>query len=101
MQAAEKAPATAVKPEAVLLRVENAFKYFPVSGLGGRCRLDTVLELVYLRVEVVDEVEVALCDVVDEPVQHHSRAVVGSARFACGPWVVGLLARRRLAHGDQ
>ncbi len=35
MQAAEKAPATAVKPEAVLLRVENAFKYFPVSGLGG------------------------------------------------------------------
>ena len=35
MQAAEKAPATAVKPEAVLLRVESAFKYFPVSGLGG------------------------------------------------------------------
>jgi len=35
LQAAEKAPATAVKPEAVLLRVENAFKYFPVSGLGG------------------------------------------------------------------
>ena len=35
LQAAEKAPAIAVKPEAVLLRVENAFKYFPVSGLGG------------------------------------------------------------------
>jgi len=35
LQAAEKAPATAVKPGAVLLRVENAFKYFPVSGLGG------------------------------------------------------------------
>jgi len=35
LQAAEKAPATAVKPEAVLLRVESAFKYFPVSGLGG------------------------------------------------------------------
>jgi oligopeptide transport system ATP-binding protein len=36
MQAAEKKPPlTAVKADPVLLRVEGAFKYFPMSGLGG------------------------------------------------------------------
>src|SRR6202521_3645686 len=36
MQAAEKnPPLTAVKTDPVLLRVEGAFKYFPMSGLAG------------------------------------------------------------------
>jgi oligopeptide transport system ATP-binding protein len=36
MQAAEmKPPLTAVKADPILLRVEGAYKYFPVSGLGG------------------------------------------------------------------
>ena len=35
MQAAEKAPTTAVKADPVLLRVKNAYKHFPISGFGG------------------------------------------------------------------
>ncbi|HEX6663369.1 MAG TPA: hypothetical protein VF025_06805 [Gaiellaceae bacterium] len=37
--------------------------------------LDGVLELVDLFVEVVDQLEVPLGDVVDEPVEHHARVV--------------------------
>jgi len=35
MQATEKAPVTSVKADPVLLRVQGAFKHFPISGLGG------------------------------------------------------------------
>ncbi len=35
MQAAEKAPATAVAADPVLLRVKGVFKHFPVPGFGG------------------------------------------------------------------
>ncbi len=35
MQAAERAPLTMVSPDRVMVRVQNVFKYFPVSGLGG------------------------------------------------------------------
>jgi oligopeptide/dipeptide ABC transporter ATP-binding protein len=35
VQAAEKAPVPGVKADPVLLRVEGAFKHFPISGLGG------------------------------------------------------------------
>jgi len=35
MQAAERAPLTKVKPDRVMVRVQNVYKYFPVSGLGG------------------------------------------------------------------
>ncbi len=52
--------------------------------------LDGVLELVDLLVQVVDQVEVPLGDVVDEPVEHHAGVVVGAARLAHGTWVVRL-----------
>src|SRR5467141_1021034 len=35
MQAAERAPATVVKPDPVLVRIEGAYKYFPIGGFGG------------------------------------------------------------------
>jgi len=35
MQAAERAPLTRVNPDRVMVRVQNVYKYFPVSGLGG------------------------------------------------------------------
>jgi oligopeptide transport system ATP-binding protein len=35
LQAAERAPATAVKADPVLVRIEGAYKYFPVGGFGG------------------------------------------------------------------
>ena len=48
--------------------------------------LDRVLELVDLVVQVVDEVEVALRDVVDELVGDHPGGVVVADRFAHRPW---------------
>ncbi|HKV86486.1 MAG TPA: ABC transporter ATP-binding protein [Candidatus Dormibacteraeota bacterium] len=33
MQAAEKQPRTAVKPDPILLRVKNVYKYFPIAGI--------------------------------------------------------------------
>ena len=49
-------------------------------------RLDPVLELVDLRVDVVDEIEIALGDVVDEPVRDHPGRVrlAHSARAGSG-----------------
>ena len=44
------------------------------------CVVDLVLELVDLGVDVVDEVEVALGDVVDDAVGDHPGRVVGRAR---------------------
>ena len=38
----------------------------------GRARLDPVLELVDLLVEVVDQIEVSLGNVVDKAVRHHA-----------------------------
>jgi oligopeptide/dipeptide ABC transporter ATP-binding protein len=35
MQAAAKAPLTAVKADPVILRVENVYKHFPIAGFGG------------------------------------------------------------------
>ncbi len=35
MQAAERAPQTAQSADAALLRVENVYKHFPISGFGG------------------------------------------------------------------
>ncbi|HSP08213.1 MAG TPA: oligopeptide/dipeptide ABC transporter ATP-binding protein [Candidatus Dormibacteraeota bacterium] len=35
MQAPEKAPATAVKADPILLRLEGVYKHFPISGFGG------------------------------------------------------------------
>jgi oligopeptide transport system ATP-binding protein len=35
MQAAERAPATAVRADPVLLRVSGAYKHFPLTGFGG------------------------------------------------------------------
>jgi oligopeptide transport system ATP-binding protein len=35
MQAAEKAPVTAVAPDPVILRVEDVYKHFPIAGFGG------------------------------------------------------------------
>src|SRR5260221_8798750 len=35
MQAAAQAPLTTVKVDPVILRVENVYKHFPVSGFGG------------------------------------------------------------------
>src|SRR5260221_5064335 len=35
MQAAPKAPLTAVKAVPVILRVEGVYKHFPISGFGG------------------------------------------------------------------
>ena len=35
MQAAERAPLTRVKPDPVMVRVQNVYKYFPVAGLAG------------------------------------------------------------------
>jgi oligopeptide transport system ATP-binding protein len=36
MQAAEKAPPTVLKLDPVILKVENAYKHFPISGFGGQ-----------------------------------------------------------------
>ena len=47
----------------------------PLARLLGRLVLDLVLELVDLGVDVVDEIEVALRDVVDEAVRDHPRRV--------------------------
>ena len=49
----------------------------PGARLVGGLRLDEILELVDLVVEVVDEVEVALGDLVDQPVREHPGGVVG------------------------
>ena len=73
----------------------------PAPRLRRRSDLDGVLELVDLAVERVDEVEVVLGDVVDEPVEHHPGVVVGMARFARRPRIVGVLVRRRLADAQQ
>ena len=35
MQAAERSPAANAVADPILLRVENVYKYFPVSGIGG------------------------------------------------------------------
>ncbi|HYR50260.1 MAG TPA: dipeptide/oligopeptide/nickel ABC transporter ATP-binding protein, partial [Candidatus Eisenbacteria bacterium] len=35
MQAAERAPQTAVKVDPVLLRVQDVYKHFPIAGFGG------------------------------------------------------------------
>jgi oligopeptide transport system ATP-binding protein len=35
MQAAEKAPLTAVKADPVILRVQDVYKHFPIAGFGG------------------------------------------------------------------
>ena len=64
--------------------------------------LDLVLELVDLRVDVVDEIEVALGDVVDEPVGEHPRRVRLSHRrlhnFEVVRWSS---AGRCLPHRDE
>src|SRR2546430_15730782 len=35
MQAAERAPVTALKADPVLVRIHGVYKYFPVAGLAG------------------------------------------------------------------
>jgi hypothetical protein len=67
-----------------------------------RLEVDLVLELVDLGVDVVDEIEVPLRDVVDDPVQDHPGGV---GRANDGPDrldVVGLAPLGgRLAHGED
>ena len=73
-----------------------------LAGLLGRQVLDLVLELVDLGVQVVDQVEIALGDVVDDAIGDHSRFVFGPHGLSGGRRVVrGPSAGRRLAHGHD
>ena len=71
------------------------------DDFAGRAARDVFLELVDLVVEVVDEVEVALGDLVDQVIDEHPDALVGSARVLRRLRVERLLARRRLRDRDE
>ncbi len=60
-----------------------------------------ILELVDLVVHVVDEVEVALGDLVDQVIGEHPGPLLGLAGVDCGPRVERLLAGRGLRDGDE
>ena len=62
---------------------------------------DEILELVDLVVEAVDQVEVALGDLVDEVVDEHADVFVRLARLLRRSRVERLLARRRLRDRDE
>ncbi len=67
----------------------------------GRLRRDHVLELVDLVVEVVDEIEEALGDVVDQVVGVHPDLLVRPAGLLRRLGVERLLAGRSLGDGDE
>jgi len=70
--------------------------------LVGPLRLDGVLELVYLVVEVVDECEVALGDLIDKAVRHHpGRVVRFDALFDEVDITGGMCAGRRLPDREE
>ena len=71
------------------------------ADLRGRPLLDLVLELVDLVVHVVDQVEVALRDLVDQPEREHARGLERRARLLRRLRVERLLVRRRLRHGHE
>ena len=73
----------------------------PVPHLASGSRGNHVLELVDLVVEVVDQIEVALGDLVDEVVDVHADVLVGAARFLRRPRVERPLSGRRLRDRDE
>ena len=73
----------------------------PLADLGGAPLLDMVFDLVDLGVQLVDQVEVALGDLVDEAVEVHADRVVRPACVLGRPRVERLFARRGLRHGDE
>ena len=73
----------------------------PAADLRRRPLLDLVLELVDLVVQIVDQVEVALRNVVDQPEGEHADVFLGRARLLDGLRVVRRFVRRRLRHGHE
>ena len=71
----------------------------PLADLLRRFVADHVLEFVDLVIEVVDQIEVALRDRVDEVVDEHAHLLMRPAGLLRGFRVERLLARRRL--GDR
>ena len=73
----------------------------PGAGALRGLRLDQVLELVDLLVDLVDQVQILLCDLVDDPVGDHPGLVRLLDRPPDRPDVEWRAVARRLAHGQD
>ena len=73
----------------------------PLAGTFGRPVLDVVFEIVDLLVEGVDQIQVALGDVVDEVVDDLRRRILLAAGFARGARIVGRPVAGGLAHREE